>query len=141
MNHVSQFSYKDLYPCSMSCSSRRDPCPTCISLSNFAESSPTNAHSNGTSTNTSPLHVGPETFTELISEPTSARFLPRQHLRGPYNHFVNAIRDHLLDELCDLYKTDKFFGYGVRRLYRGLLIPQKSKATGWNTEWEHHKSR
>lgn len=126
---ISRFSYQDLYPCSVACSRQRAPCPACLNpLSPQFPPSPIPS----TSTIPSVFSSSPDASN---GEPSAARYLPRIPLRMPYELFLDAVRDRLVDKFCR--DSPKSCGRDARRLKKGFLLGPVRSKTEWSSAWEH----
>ncbi|TDL29003.1 hypothetical protein BD410DRAFT_779280 [Rickenella mellea] len=115
---ISHFNYDDLYPCSPNCSVLRDPCPACRdSLSQPA--TPVKNEPSPTPTGNS-----------------RAQLLPRKPLRLPYLMFLSAVRERLIDDICEASRTKG--SRETKRLGNGFLLGPLKGECEWASGWGHH---
>ena len=106
----------DIYPCSQTCSTQSKPCPNCLD----------------------PSLVSPIFAAESNSPFPSFRLLPREPLRLVYTQFLQAVRNRLIDDMCESLSDGRRLG----RLGNGLIIFPPTHSSDWGAGWEHHtKSR
>jgi mediator of RNA polymerase II transcription subunit 13 len=114
-SETSIFTPRDLYPCYASCASQRKPCTTC-----------------------------PPSRSQTRPQTSASCLLPREPLRRVHCRFVEAIRERLIDDVCEVAGKN---GHGrqVRRLKQGFVLgrPGMDETGGddWTRGWEQHALR
>jgi mediator of RNA polymerase II transcription subunit 13 len=114
VSETSTFSSQELYPCSLQCASLRTPCATCLSPPPF-----------------------PSACTSYSC------LVPRHSLQLVYIHFLDALRDRLVEDVCNAAR--KVGRQHVTRLKRGFLLERPSvakfAAREWLEGWKCHAFR
>src|ERR1700730_18670913 len=75
VSDTSSFTPDEIYPCSSTCSTRRLPCSTCLTLQ--------------------------QQTPEYFASQSVDRLLPRQPLRLIFFHLLEAIRDKLINDIAE----------------------------------------
>ncbi|KLO17501.1 hypothetical protein SCHPADRAFT_925823 [Schizopora paradoxa] len=140
--HRDAFQYREVYPCSSSCSVKRAPCPDCSNpppppqpptpLPLYRERSPGDPIISSRST--SPF---PATSEAQFTPPKPAACLmPRQPLREPLRFFLTAVRDRFVDDFCQEAASQKFEGRSARAFRGGFLLCPSACQSDWGDEWD-----
>ncbi|KAL5508598.1 hypothetical protein ACEPAH_6217 [Sanghuangporus vaninii] len=131
-----KFSYQELYPCSVTCSVQRTPCPTCLRSCHYSESS----HQGRISTAKLESGSGLGTLASKESEQSSgclpaACHLPRCPLRQALAFFLKAVQERIIDDICNNNRTP---GIVTRRFRTGVLWGPANPLSHWGDGWDQH---
>lgn len=113
-SELSSFTPDDIYPCSPACSTLREPCSSCL--------------------NSRPLTQSPS----ALAQPLEC-LLPRQPLRRILSHFLEAVRDRLIDD-CSKCSKNNLNTPPVVRLKSGFLLSLHRATNEWGIGWEQYTS-
>ncbi|KAI0027383.1 hypothetical protein K488DRAFT_90914 [Vararia minispora EC-137] len=108
---ASSFGPDEVFPCSRACATERQPCPACLQP---------DAH--------------PQPSGSKASARPSARLLPREPLREPYAHFLRALQDALMDDMCNGSPAEQ----RMCRYKDSVVLLPFAASFDWGNGWEHH---